>query len=191
MDENDKIKKDLERLEAAKKKLESARKPEEASKPRTEATPSRRGPKLRSGVTSSKATRQLVAEHTVQAGDTLSEIALKYYGNASRRHYMYIFNTNKNVIGKDPDNIQVGMELKIQELPERLKGEKVAPPEGVTVIAEHTVAAGETLSSIAQKYYKDASEAAWMAIYEANKDEIGENPNVILVGMHFFIPKYP
>jgi len=67
---------------------------------------------------------QLLAEHTVQEDDTLSEIALKYYGNASRRHYMYIYNTNKDVIGKDPDNIQVGMELKLKELPERMKGKK-------------------------------------------------------------------
>ena len=67
----------------------------------------------------------------------------------------------------------------------------MAPPEGVAIIAEHTVVSGDTLSSIAQKYYKDASEAAWMAIYEANKDEIGDNPNVIFVGMHFFIPQYP
>ena len=85
----------------------------------------------------------------------------------------------------------VGQELKIKELPERLKGEKPAPPEGLVVVAEHTVASGETLSSIAQKYYNDASEAAWTAIYEANKDEIGDNPNVIFVGMHFFIPQYP
>jgi nucleoid-associated protein YgaU len=164
------------------------RKRAEAAKKHKVKRPDR---KLGAGATRKSGGAELLAEHTVQAGDTLSDLALKYYGNASRRHYMYLYNTNKDIIGKDPDNIQVGMELKVQELPERLKGEKVAPPEGVTVIAEHTVVAGETLSSIAQKYYKDTSEAAWMAIYEANKDEIGDNPNVILVGMHFFIPKYP
>jgi nucleoid-associated protein YgaU len=194
VDRRDDKKDDLERLEAAKKKLEGAKKAEEPRKPRPAVTP--RGHELSSGVTPPKAAPQaavpqFVAEHTVQAGDTLSEIALKYYGNASRRHYMYIFNTNKDVIGKDPNNIQVGMELKLKELPERLKGEKVAPPEGVAVIAEHTVVADETLSSIAQKYYNNTSEAAWMAIYEANKDEIGDNPNIILVGMHLFIPQFP
>jgi len=61
----------------------------------------------------------------------------------------------------------------------------------VTVIAEHTVVADETLSSIAQKYYNNASEPYWMAIYEANKEEIGDNHNIILVDMHFFIPQYP
>jgi nucleoid-associated protein YgaU len=195
----------LERYQAAKKEKEEkqeaeARKRIEAKKRRAEAEKKREADvKLSAGTPSAEdrlqaaaaAAPKLVAEHTVQSGDTLSDIAMKYYKYATRRHYMFIYNTNKDVIGKDPDKIQVGMELKIRELPERLKGDKASPPEGVTVIAEHTVASGETLTSIAQKYYNDASEAAWMTIYEANKDEIGDNPNVIFVGMHFFIPQYP
>jgi nucleoid-associated protein YgaU len=66
---------------------------------------------------------KVIAEHTVVKGDTLSGIALRYYGNASRRHYMYIFNKNKDVIGNDPDMIMVGIKLKIYELTEGLKGE--------------------------------------------------------------------
>jgi nucleoid-associated protein YgaU len=183
----------LKRLEAAKKRLESAKKePDKPKKPRPSAESRSGGPSMEDRLQAAAAAApKLVAEHTVQSGDTLSDIAMKYYKYATRRHYMFIYNTNKDVIGKDPNNIQVGMELKIRELPERLKGEKASPPEGVAVIAEHTVASGETLTSIAQKYYNDASEAAWMAIYEANKDEIGDNPNVIFVGMHFFIPQYP
>lgn len=160
------------------KLTEAAKKPADTAKLKAEAVTPVGGPKI-------------LAEHTVQKGDTLSEIALKYYGNASRRHYMFLYNINKEVIGKDPDSLQVGMKLKVQELSERLKGDKVAPPEGVTVIAEHIVEQGETLSSIAQKYYKNSSEPYYMAIYEANKDVIGDNPNLILVGMELFIPQYP
>lgn len=66
---------------------------------------------------------KVIAEHTVVKGDTLGEIAMKYYGDSSRRHYMYIFNKNKDVIGKDPDMIMVGIKLKIYELTEGLKNE--------------------------------------------------------------------
>jgi nucleoid-associated protein YgaU len=46
--------------------------------------------------------------HKVVAGDTLSKIAKKYYGNANE--YMKIFEANKNIL-KDPNKINVGQEL--------------------------------------------------------------------------------
>ena len=46
--------------------------------------------------------------HKVVAGDTLSMIAKKYYGNANE--YMKIFDANKNIL-KDPDKIFPGQEL--------------------------------------------------------------------------------
>jgi nucleoid-associated protein YgaU len=58
-------------------------------------------------------------------------------------------------------------------------------------IAEHTVKAGETLSHLALKYYKKAAKPYWMAIYEANKDVIGDNPNVIRAGMVLKIVELP
>ena len=56
-------------------------------------------------------------------------------------------------------------------------------------VAEHTVEEGETLSSISMKYYDSADREDWMAIYEANKDVIGDNPNLIKPGQVFKIPK--
>lgn len=56
-------------------------------------------------------------------------------------------------------------------------------------IAEHTVESGDTLSGIAAKYYNSAAKEKWMAIYEANKNEIGDNPSNIKVGQVLKIPK--
>jgi nucleoid-associated protein YgaU len=61
---------------------------------------------------------KIIREHTVVKGDTLSGIALKYYGNASEKHYMYIYDKNKDVIGDNPNMIMVGIKLSIFELPE-------------------------------------------------------------------------
>jgi nucleoid-associated protein YgaU len=60
--------------------------------------------------------------------------------------------------------------------------EEAAEPEEV----EHTVAAGESLSLIAQKYYDSQNE--WPRIYRANKAIIGDDPNRIRVGQKLTIP---
>ena len=56
-------------------------------------------------------------------------------------------------------------------------------------IAEHVVAANDTLGSIALKYYGSAVREKWMPIYEANKALIGDNPAVLKVGSVLKIPK--
>jgi len=48
--------------------------------------------------------------HEVVAGDNLSKIAVKYYGDASL--YTKIFEANKDVL-KDPNKIRVGQKLRI------------------------------------------------------------------------------
>ena len=50
--------------------------------------------------------------HEVVAGDTLSKIAKKFYGDANK--YMKIFDANKDQL-KDPDKIKVGQKLKIPD----------------------------------------------------------------------------
>ena len=49
--------------------------------------------------------------YTVQEGDTLSGIAKKFYDDGSK--YMVIYEANKDLIGDDPNLIEVGQELKI------------------------------------------------------------------------------
>ncbi len=48
--------------------------------------------------------------HEVVKGDTLSKIALKYYGDASL--YPRIFEANRDILSH-PDKIQVGQKLRI------------------------------------------------------------------------------
>jgi nucleoid-associated protein YgaU len=50
--------------------------------------------------------------YTVQAGDTLSEIAKRFLGNANA--YMDIFNVNRDQLS-DPDRIKPGQVLKIPQ----------------------------------------------------------------------------
>ncbi|MFO7661843.1 MAG: LysM peptidoglycan-binding domain-containing protein [Chloroflexota bacterium] len=54
-------------------------------------------------------------------------------------------------------------------------------------IAEHTVAAGDNLSLISEKYY--GTQANFRLIYEANKDVIGDNMSLIRPGQVLKIPK--
>ena len=51
--------------------------------------------------------------------------------------------------------------------------------------SEYTVAAGDTLSSLARKYYGD--HLKWQKIYEANKESM-RDPNYIYVGQKIVIP---
>jgi nucleoid-associated protein YgaU len=50
--------------------------------------------------------------YTVQAGDSLSKIASRFYGNAGQ--YMKIYEANRNTLS-DPDKIRAGQELIIPE----------------------------------------------------------------------------
>ena len=60
-------------------------------------------------------------EHIVAQGETLSHIALKYYGKATPPYYTLIYNHNREVIGDNIDIIIPGQKLVIPELPEELK----------------------------------------------------------------------
>ena len=57
-----------------------------------------------------------IAQHKVAAGDTLSGIALKYYGSAIREKWMIIYEANRETIGDNPGLIRLGQVLNIPEL---------------------------------------------------------------------------
>lgn len=104
--------------------------------------------------------------HTVEAGDTLSKISLAQYGVIHK--YDDIFEANKPML-KHPDEIFPGQVLRI--------------PQIKTVL--HTVAAGETLGSIAKHWYGKAGR--YNEIFEANKD-ILKDANSVDVGQVLAIP---
>lgn len=60
---------------------------------------------------------QYIAQHTVASGETLSHIALKYYGSAVREAWMHIYEANKALIGPNPGIIRPGMVLNIPPKP--------------------------------------------------------------------------
>ncbi len=64
---------------------------------------------------------QIITEHTLKADETLSHLALKYYGSAYEPYWRVIYEANKELIGDNPGRVRPGMVIKIPVLPEELK----------------------------------------------------------------------
>jgi predicted nucleic acid-binding Zn-ribbon protein len=62
-----------------------------------------------------------IAEHTLKPDETLSHLALKYYGNASEKYWRLIYEANKETIGENPNRVRQGMVIKVPVLPEDMK----------------------------------------------------------------------
>ncbi|WP_082830169.1 LysM peptidoglycan-binding domain-containing protein [Nodularia spumigena] len=117
--------------------------------------------------------------YTVQAGDFLSNIAQRFYGDGSEASWRRIYDANRSVIGPDPTQLSAGMVLVIPNSVAQ------APPTNTT---RYTVQAGDFLSNIAQRFYGDGSEPSWRRIYEANRGVIGPDPTQLSAGMVLVIP---
>ncbi|MFZ3070875.1 MAG: LysM peptidoglycan-binding domain-containing protein [Anaerolineaceae bacterium] len=63
----------------------------------------------------------IIATHTVKSSDTLSHIALQYYGHATPPYYKLIYEFNKDIIGENMNIIVPGQVLRIPVLPDELK----------------------------------------------------------------------
>lgn len=64
---------------------------------------------------------ELLAKHTVKEGETLSDIALKYYKHATPPYWQLLLEHNNEVLKGNERTVRAGMELEIPELPEDLK----------------------------------------------------------------------
>lgn len=60
-------------------------------------------------------------EHTVAEGETLSHVALKYYGSATPPYWQFLLKHNEEVLKGNERNVRTGMKLVIPELPDELK----------------------------------------------------------------------
>ena len=63
----------------------------------------------------------VMTTHKVEAGETLSHIALKYYKHATPPYWKLLLERNTEILKGSEKNVRTGMELVIPELPEELK----------------------------------------------------------------------
>lgn len=67
--------------------------------------------------------KYLKLDHKVSYEDTLSGMALHYYGTAVRDYWWLIYEANKDVIGDDYKKMKPGMVLKIPKLTDEQKAD--------------------------------------------------------------------
>ena len=123
---------------------------------------------------------QKTITYTVAAGDTLSKIALKMYGD--RKFWRKIYADNKDVL-KNPNRIYVGQKLTLYFDQDETQNQSDADS---TVKANtYVIKPGDTLWKIATKLYKKGY--YWKNIYEANRKTI-KSPEKIRVGQMIELP---
>jgi nucleoid-associated protein YgaU len=64
---------------------------------------------------------KFVAVHELKSDETLSHLALEYYGHATPKYWQLIYEANKELIGDNPNKVRPGSLINIPELPEELK----------------------------------------------------------------------
>lgn len=122
-----------------------------------------------------------VTKYIIQKGDTLSEVAKEFYGDANL--WRAIAAANPGI--EDPNKLKVGAEIVIPPSEEVVEVEPwpAIPDSTETYIVQR----GDTLTSIARTHYDgDASKAE--LIYRANKDKI-TNKNFLKPGTILVIPE--
>jgi nucleoid-associated protein YgaU len=126
--------------------------------------------------------------HRVQAGETLSSIAAKHYGNANL--FTLLVRANPQI---DPNRLRIGAQIKIPPAPGTTPSATSSAPEDSAATLDQTrqyrVQAGDTLSAIAIRLYGSASR--WQRIYELNKDAIGSDPGRLRPGTVLVLPEAP
>jgi nucleoid-associated protein YgaU len=118
--------------------------------------------------------------YTVQPGDLLSTIAVKLYDD--ERRWVDIAQANPRV---EPTKLRVGQVLRLPDASHTLSKEEPVPPAPGN-IQTYTIQPGDSLSTVAQKYYNDPT--LWRTIYNFNRKKIGDNPNAIQAGMTLKVP---
>lgn len=133
--------------------------------------------------------------HTIESGDTLSDISMKYYGTS--RMIEFIVDANPDM--KGPRSLRIGRELVIPEPGTsrkssvvRLASDRDRPtarrtksPVVVAPARKYTVRKGDTFYSIARDLC--GSSSRWKEVFNANKS-IVSSPSKLKPGMVLTIP---
>jgi len=118
-------------------------------------------------------------------GDTLWGLAEQHLGDGFR--WQEIADLNHGRVMADgrtfsnPRSIEQGWELLLPVDATHLPGDQPTGPE-----TERVVESGDTLSGIAQETTGDADN--WQALYEANQDVVGRDPDLIYPGQVLVLP---
>jgi len=94
-------------------------------------------------------------------------------------------NKAKADVQKDRAKVKQAHQARKEMLREKMQAQKSK------VIATHTVAAGETLSHIALKYYKHATPPYWKLLLEHNKEILEGDEKKVRTGMELEVPELP
>lgn len=133
-------------------------------------------------------------EYVVESGDNLWVISKKVYGKGSQ--WRRIFEANRDRLGSPDAVLKVGMKLEIPPgdasptvrpsapAGEAPWGSELADASGRT----HVVESGESLYTIAKKYYGSGAKEKTDLIYAANRERLS-NPEMLKVGMTLSIPE--
>ncbi|HSF26183.1 MAG TPA: transglycosylase family protein [Actinomycetes bacterium] len=133
------------------------------------------------------ATSTVRGTYTVRSGDTLSGIAAKLRAPGG---WKALWKANQALIGANPNLLRVGTSLVVPgraaSTPAPAKASPPArTPAPSTTQGTYTVRTGDTLSRIAARAHVSGG---WRALWQANRDTIGTNPNFLRVGTHLRLP---
>lgn len=129
-------------------------------------------------------------EHIVQFGETLSSISAAAYGNPN--FYPHILRANPTV---DPDRIQPGTKIivpdaaTVRPASATPTGQAAAAAAPLDASRQYRVQAGDSLHGIALRLYGESGKSE--AIYQLNKQTIGEDPHKLRIGQVLQLPSAP
>ena len=86
--------------------------------------------------------------------------------------------------GSSTDEPTTAQQTETERVMEQRQGERGGQAAGAT--KTYTVKSGDTLSDIAESEMGDANR--WRELYEANKDAVGDDPDMIHPGLELKIP---
>jgi nucleoid-associated protein YgaU len=160
----------------------------------TAQQPGQRAPADQSEQTSTPGPQDQAGQiiHTVESGDTLFQIAKKYYSNGRYWHAIKEANSDKVTAN---NTVQVGTELVIPDRAGRANRNADSAARSQARLEQVAQAArsrtievneGDTLSGLARAYLGDASK--WRAFMRANPDKL-DRPEQVRPGMTLRLPE--